>query len=112
MAGCSDTADPNASDKKDLLTSHTWVTTKYTVDGTNETGPTSQTFNDDGTYSTVVLGSTRGGTWEFNVDETNVEITEDGSVETSWEIRTLTSSSLKLRLNLGGAVTELEAVPQ
>lgn len=113
VAGCTDSADPNSSDKKTTLTADTWRTTKFTVGGADmlSFAQTTTKFNSDGTYTaTNPGGGTKSGTWVFNVDETNIEMTE-GSETVNWEIRTLTSSSLKLRSNMAGTTTEFEAVP-
>jgi|GEM_PF-3784164 len=111
-AGCTDSVDPNAS-KTTLLTNNTWTTTKYTVGGNDYRQFVQQTttFNADGTYSATFSNKTETGTWKFNVDETNLEMTEGSSGTVNWEILTLTASSLKLRATLMGQPVEYEGEP-
>jgi hypothetical protein len=115
-AGCTETVtDPNAP-KTTLLTQTTWKTTSYKVDGidinTDQKAPKTTKFNTNFTYAIVNYdGTPKNGTWEFNVDETNVVMDKGSAGEKNWEILALSATALSLKVT-GTPRYDYTAIPE
>ncbi len=114
VAVCDDAVTGLIENKTTLLTQSTWKTTKFTSGGVDQTAVEAKLmkFNTAGTYTaTKPDNSTVPGVWEFNVDETNVIMDKGSANERSWEILSLTSTALNLRIS-GTPELLYNSVPQ
>lgn len=111
LAGCTETLTSPGASKTTLLTQYTWKTVSFKVDGSDQTAASLklQTFKTDGTYSAD--NGAKTGSWEFNVDTTNLVVDKGQLNEVNWNILILSSTELKLKAN-GANVLEYDGVPQ
>jgi hypothetical protein len=116
LTGCKDD-DEAASPNTALLTEKEWTGEGIYVEGANlafllqlagedelaeqlDISSSKIKFEKDGTFTGTANGIADNGKWRFTDNEQRIVITDSDNAETTFTVKTLTSSNLDLELNL------------